>query len=114
MLLPFSDVELTGVEAGARPVLAEVLKICAQENDAAGICRIVLQGTVRVTPLTVTVPPQRTGSSWGHMFESSVAAWMKPRMSKPGVGGTFCWARALPAQSRAATSGAMTMKFSLL
>src|SRR5512140_671788 len=81
MLLPFSDVEFTGVEAGARPVLAELLKICAQVNDAAGICRIVLHGTVRVMPFTVTVPPQRTGSSWGHMLESSVAAWMKPRMS---------------------------------
>src|SRR3954462_1319909 len=70
MLLPFSEVELIGVEAGARPVLAELLKICAQVNEAAGICKIVLHGTVRVMPLTVTVPPHRTGSSCGHMFAS--------------------------------------------
>src|SRR3954463_16482178 len=82
-------------------------KSCAQVNAVAGICRIVLQGTIMVMPFSVTVPPTRARSTPGHIDPSSrVADWMKPSMSNCGVGEGACCADAAEAQSRAARATA--------
>src|SRR5256885_11024492 len=81
----------------------------AQLTVLAGIWMIVLQGTIMVTPLTLTVPPHKSGSATaGHRLLSVVAAWMKPVTSNCGVGdatlpGTAC-ALAADAASKPARS----------
>src|SRR4051794_10587269 len=78
---------------------------CAQVMVFAGICKMVLQGTTILMPLSVSVPPQRMGSvTAGQRLPSSVAAWMKPVESNCGVGDGFSCAPALPAQSKATMS----------
>src|SRR5207248_3052187 len=62
-------------------------KSIAQLTVLAGIWMMVLHGTIMVMPLTLTVPPQRSGSAIaGHRLLSVVAAWMKPVTSNCGVG----------------------------
>ena len=81
----------------------------AQLTVLAGIWMMVLHGTIMVMPLTLTVPPHRSGSVMaGHRLLSVVAAWMKPVTSNCGVGdatlpGTAC-ALAADAASKPASS----------
>src|SRR4051812_13817732 len=86
-------------------------KSCAHVSHVAGICKMVLHGTVMVMPFRVTVPPQRIGSTPGHIDPSSnVADWMNPSMSNCGVGEGTCCAWALAAKSTLATNDAMATK----
>src|SRR4051812_31172145 len=100
------------VPAGATPT-SELTPSCgnsiAQLTVLAGICKTVLHGTIMVMPLTVTVPPQRSGSPInGHRLLSVVAAWMKPVTSNCGVGAAMepaaACALAPPAPSTAVSS----------
>src|SRR6267154_5029678 len=80
LAVPFSGTALTGAETLGS-------KICAQVIAVAGSCRMVLHGTVMVMPFSVMVPPQRIGSTPGHIEpSSSVADWMKPSMSNCALG----------------------------
>ena len=100
---PVWPVDCTGGPPGGTEADTSGSKSCAQVRVLAGICTIVLHGTISSTPFTRTVPPARMGSLGVQMAPavSRVAASMNPRKSNCGVGEGCTCALASVAQIRA-------------